>query len=71
MLKVTSLDMDNEKTKKKLENQIKVLKMKLKKAKLEQEAIFTEAFSIGFDEGRAYQINEMELDLYEQEGEAH
>lgn len=63
--------MDNDKTKKKLENQIKVLKMKLKKAKLEQEVIFTEAFSIGFDEGRAYQINEMELDLYEQEGEAH
>jgi hypothetical protein len=48
-----------------------VLKMKLKKAKLEQDSIFTEAFSIGFDEGRAYQINEMELDLYEQDGEAH
>lgn len=63
--------MEDIKTKKKLENQIKVLKMKLKKAKLEQDSIFTEAFSIGFDEGRAYQINEMELDLYEQDGEAH
>jgi hypothetical protein len=56
---------------KKLENQLKVLKMKLQKAKLETNDAYLEGFGDGFDEGRAYQMNEIELGLFEQEGPSH
>lgn len=64
--------MDNtERQYKKLINQIKILKMKLTKAKIEAESAYLEGFGDGFDEGRAYQMNEIELGLFEQDGPEH
>lgn len=61
--------------KKKLENKIKVLKMKLKMIKddseFKQKFAYKTGFEQGFDEGIAYQINAFELELFEPHGDAN
>ncbi len=58
-------------TNKKLEYKIRILKNKLKQARKQLEEAYAEGFQDGFNEGQTYQINEIELELFQPEGEAH
>ncbi len=56
---------------KKLEYKIKILRNKLKQAKQELEQAWLEGFEEGFVQGQTYQINEIELELFRPDGDAH
>jgi hypothetical protein len=61
----------DEKEKTRLLNQIKILKMKLRKAKIEQDQAYIQGFEKGFDEGMIHQVYAEELGKFEQEGPEH
>lgn len=56
---------------KKLEYKIKLLKAKLKKAQDNLDHAYAKGFEEGFHQGQIYQINEIELEMYQPEGDSH
>jgi hypothetical protein len=63
--------MDDPKEKAKLLNQIKVLKMKLRKANIEKDQAFVSGFEEGFDHGMLHQLYAEELEKFKHDGEGH
>lgn len=56
---------------KKLEYRIKILRRKLREAQKKQDQAYLDGFQEGFEQGQAYQLQEIELELFRPDGEAH
>lgn len=56
---------------KKLEYKIKILRRKLKEAQKRLDQAYLDGFQEGFEQGQAYQLQEIELEMFRPDGEAH
>ena len=56
---------------KKLEYRIKILRRKLREAQKKQDQAYLDGFQEGFEQGQAYQLQEIELEMFRPDGEAH